>query len=324
MAFFSRVREAIKPKKSESTFNDLRKIPSVESLSGRTSIRETGIPLYAKTDSFYDLTDKAKEVDEFILHKPLKKTSSFCLATQQVTDESDKENNSHENSNRSFFEPPSSGKVAFESVKDSRFASTRFAREPPSLKVKVVTDEKSIFDDDDFFESLPASPVAAAEEFKAGSSSNDEYDPHHQAQEAEHYYTEDEQGEDTNTVNNLEFIDVVFSKARHDRQDYVLEFLEQGAFEANCRDVYGNTLLHICAQNNNRRLAAKILKRCPQANINARNYKSLTPLDFSDKYGFAKLSEWLISMGAVHGPLQRKLRQQQPLQDRRSQFLSMR
>jgi len=327
MAFFSRVREAIKPKKKEATFNDLQKIPSVDSLpSGSSNIRETGIKLYSKSDSFYDFNDESQKNDAFTLPKPLKKTSSFSLATQQVPDESDKENSVNENSNRSFFEPPSSGKVAFESVKDSRFASTRFAREPPSFKAKVITDEQTIFDDEDFFEPLPALSMAF-EEFKASSSSSyDDYDfggqqQAQQEEKVEQNYQEEEVEEE---AEHLEFINTVFSKARHDRQDYVLELLEQGAFAVNCHDSFGNTLLHICAQNNNRRLAAKILKRCPQANINARNYKSFTPLDFSDKYGFAKLSEWLITMGAVHGPSQRKLRQEPPMQDRRSQFMSMR
>eukprot|EP01033_Poteriospumella_lacustris_P011350 gene11350-8072_t len=99
-------------------------------------------------------------------------------------------------------------------------------------------------------------------------------------------------------------VEMVFSKARHDRQEYVLDMLLHHQFNPNSRDQYGNTLLHVCAQNNHRSLAAKIIKHCggpDRVDVNARNKKKLTPLDFCDKYGHVKFRMWLTSFGAVSG-----------------------
>lgn len=96
-----------------------------------------------------------------------------------------------------------------------------------------------------------------------------------------------------------EFIDSVFSKARHDRQDFVLDMLRQGRVNVNHRDQHGNTLLHICAQNNHRTLASKIIRFAggiANVDIHAKNKKKCTPLDYCEKYGHVKFRMWLVSL----------------------------
>jgi hypothetical protein len=96
-------------------------------------------------------------------------------------------------------------------------------------------------------------------------------------------------------------IELVFSKARHNHMDAVLEALQTG-FNINTVDSYGNTLMHVCAQNNHRKLASALLQNFPTCNINKNNLKSLTPLDYAEKYGFQKMSSWLKGVGGIQGP----------------------
>jgi hypothetical protein len=97
-----------------------------------------------------------------------------------------------------------------------------------------------------------------------------------------------------------EEIEAVFSKARHNRAEAVVAAVHQG-FDVNSVDSYGNTILHVCAQNNHRKLASILVQRFPSINLNAENLKGLTPLDYADKYGFHKVASWLVSAGAVNG-----------------------
>lgn len=100
---------------------------------------------------------------------------------------------------------------------------------------------------------------------------------------------------------DFEEVDKVFSKARHNHIDYFMELLPTKSFDFNQRDAHGNSILHICAQNNNRRLATLIYQYSTDLNLNIKNNKLMTPLDYSEKYGFDKLSDWLLSKGAVSG-----------------------
>jgi hypothetical protein len=95
-------------------------------------------------------------------------------------------------------------------------------------------------------------------------------------------------------------LEMVFSKTRHNHADVVIAAIQKG-FNVNSIDSYGNTIMHICAQNNHRKLASALLQRFPQCSVNTENFKGLTPLDYSDKYGFQKMSNWLASAGAVNG-----------------------
>ena len=95
-------------------------------------------------------------------------------------------------------------------------------------------------------------------------------------------------------------IEHIFSKARHNHAAVVISALQAG-FHVNTTDGNGNTLLHICAQNNHKKLASALILNFPMCNINAENFKSLTPLDYARKYGFEKLATWLESAGATCG-----------------------
>ena len=97
-----------------------------------------------------------------------------------------------------------------------------------------------------------------------------------------------------------DLIETIFSKVRHNRTEAVISAIDQG-FNVNSVDTYGNTILHVCAQNNLRKLASTLLQRYPQIQLNTENLKGLTALDYADKYGFEKVSTWLIGVGAEHG-----------------------
>ena len=62
------------------------------------------------------------------------------------------------------------------------------------------------------------------------------------------------------------------------------------------QDDYGNTLMHVAAQNGNKRLLKVCLKR--GCNINIANLRGQTALHFAYGYGFNAAGEYLISKGA--------------------------
>jgi hypothetical protein len=107
----------------------------------------------------------------------------------------------------------------------------------------------------------------------------------------------DEQLVDEDEETLRELIATVFSKARHNHMDYILQKITQEQFNTNAKDEYGNTLLHICAQNNHRKLAQLILKHSPNTNIYTKNHKGFTALDYCEKYGFLKMYDWLQECG---------------------------
>lgn len=97
---------------------------------------------------------------------------------------------------------------------------------------------------------------------------------------------------------DMEYINTVFSKTRHNHIEFVVEEIEKG-FNTASRDEFGNTIMHVCAQNNLRKLASLIMKLSPDIDINVANKKDLTPLYYAKKYGFTKMAEWLLSYGAT-------------------------
>jgi hypothetical protein len=107
----------------------------------------------------------------------------------------------------------------------------------------------------------------------------------------------DEQLVDEDEETLRELIATVFSKARHNHMDYILQKITQEQFNTNAKDEYGNTLLHICAQNNHRKLAQLILKHSSNTNIYTKNHKGFTALDYCEKYGFLKMYDWLQECG---------------------------
>eukprot|EP00937_MAST-01D_sp_MAST-1D-sp2_P000692 g692.t1 len=62
------------------------------------------------------------------------------------------------------------------------------------------------------------------------------------------------------------------------------------------KDIHGNTLLSIAAQNGNKRIAKLCLRR--GAEINTQNLVGQSPLHFTFAYGFEEMAEYLISKGA--------------------------
>jgi len=96
------------------------------------------------------------------------------------------------------------------------------------------------------------------------------------------------------------YIEVLFSRVRHNHIQYVLHALEQG-FDINAVDQNGNSIVHICAQNNHRKLMHAIISKHPWVDINRRNKKHCTALDYCEKYGFLKMYDWLVVEGAFHG-----------------------
>ena len=62
------------------------------------------------------------------------------------------------------------------------------------------------------------------------------------------------------------------------------------------KDIHGNSLLSICAQNGNKRIAKLCLRR--GADINTQNLNGQSALHFCFAYGFEEMAEYLISKGA--------------------------
>lgn len=98
----------------------------------------------------------------------------------------------------------------------------------------------------------------------------------------------------------LETDQVIFSRVRHNRIEYVRSAFDAG-MSALIVDDRGNSLLHVCAQNNLRKMAALVIRAgCP---LNLRNKKGFTALDYCVKYSFFDMGDWLMTQGAYHGEL---------------------
>ena len=87
----------------------------------------------------------------------------------------------------------------------------------------------------------------------------------------------------------------IFSKVRHGRADKVKEAL-LARFPVDARDEFGNTMLILSAQNNNRRILKLCLKF--RANIDAVNKKGNTALHYSCFYEYTEISQTLRKYGA--------------------------
>ena len=87
----------------------------------------------------------------------------------------------------------------------------------------------------------------------------------------------------------------IFSFARHGHYKELEKLFLEG-ISPDSKDKYGNTLLIISAQNNNKR----ILKICLRygAQINMQNLMGNTALHFAKEYGYDEIFEYLIRKGA--------------------------
>lgn len=99
-------------------------------------------------------------------------------------------------------------------------------------------------------------------------------------------------------------VDALFSKVRHNHYDLVKSILENKTahnddFNKICVDSNGNTLLHICCQNNLKKMAILLMQS--GAFVNQKNKKGLTALDYCDMYQFHALGDYIIQHGGDTG-----------------------
>lgn len=90
----------------------------------------------------------------------------------------------------------------------------------------------------------------------------------------------------------------IASLVRHAKFDEVCELIEQPDW--NCpidyQDESGNTLLHVCCQNGNKRLVKLCVAR--GADVNLANIHGQTPMHFAYGYGYESVGEYLLKIGA--------------------------
>lgn len=87
----------------------------------------------------------------------------------------------------------------------------------------------------------------------------------------------------------------LFSKAVNNRHKQVEELFAMGV-SPDTIDEHGNTVLHVAAQNGNKKLIKATLRW--GANINAQNTQGQTPLHYLFAYKYEELAAYLISKGA--------------------------
>jgi len=107
----------------------------------------------------------------------------------------------------------------------------------------------------------------------------------------------------------LSSVDMLFSKVRHNHYDLVKSILDNKTahnedFNKICVDNNGNTLLHICCQNNLKKMAMLVIQ-CGVF-VNQKNNKGLTSLDYCDIYKFHALGDYIIEHGGEVGALLNK------------------
>ncbi len=86
------------------------------------------------------------------------------------------------------------------------------------------------------------------------------------------------------------------SKARHGRLDELMKMLDAQMVSVDAVDEYGNTVLIVAAQNNNKKIVKAVLRR--GAYIDHQNRMGQTCLHFAFGLGYADLGEYLVSKGA--------------------------
>ena len=98
-----------------------------------------------------------------------------------------------------------------------------------------------------------------------------------------------------------------FSRSRHGRAKELDALFSRGV-DPHARDANGLTLLHIAAQNNQRKTAKLVLKRTDFAfdppsrdMMNQQTNAGQTALHFAFAYGYHDLARWLVSLGADDG-----------------------
>lgn len=96
----------------------------------------------------------------------------------------------------------------------------------------------------------------------------------------------------------------LFSKVRHNHVDVVSTCIKGGTHNLLAVDDKGNTLLHIAAQNNLKKMASLLIKEGGFGSLeqlNRVNLKGKTALDYCELYKFEKMYDWLALQGAEKG-----------------------
>ena len=88
----------------------------------------------------------------------------------------------------------------------------------------------------------------------------------------------------------------IFSKVRNNRHAEVEQLLKQPGFDANVTDKNGNTLLHVAAQNNRKRIAKAAVRA--GTNLDSQNNKGNTAMHFAHAYGYDDVADYLVRKGA--------------------------
>ncbi|CAM9381727.1 unnamed protein product, partial [Choristocarpus tenellus] len=90
----------------------------------------------------------------------------------------------------------------------------------------------------------------------------------------------------------------ITSLARHGRYDDMETYMKQDDWNMSIdyEDEHGITILHVAAQNGNKRIVKLCLRK--GADINKRNHNGQTALHYAYGYGFESLGEYLVSKGA--------------------------
>ena len=95
-----------------------------------------------------------------------------------------------------------------------------------------------------------------------------------------------------------EDLEMLISYVRHSKYAEIEEAINspEWTLAIDAKDAAGNTLLHIAAQNGNKRVAKLCLRR--GANVNEQNLNGQTCLHYCFAYGFEELAEYLMDKGA--------------------------
>lgn len=102
----------------------------------------------------------------------------------------------------------------------------------------------------------------------------------------------------------LRMTEFLFSKVRHNHMDVIMSCIKGKMHDMSAVDDKGNTLLHISCQNNLKKMTALLIKDGGFSlleNMNRRNHKGMTPLDYCELYQFDKLGDYISLHGADRG-----------------------
>ncbi len=86
------------------------------------------------------------------------------------------------------------------------------------------------------------------------------------------------------------------SLCRNNNINQLEDLFALDAFSIDEKDEHGNALIHVAAQNGNKKILKILLRHGAQ--LNAKNSNGQTPLHYCFAYGYKELGEYLISKGA--------------------------